>query len=49
MSVIVDNVGLILAGLRMTLLITTAASLCGLLLGTLLAVFRVSPIPPLPW
>lgn len=47
MSVIVDNVGLILAGLRMTLLITTAASLCGLLLGTLLAVFRVSPIPPL--
>jgi glutamate transport system permease protein len=47
MGVVTDNLGLLLGGLLVTLELTALAFVGALLLGTVLAVFRVSPIPPL--
>ena len=47
MHVVTDNLGLPARGLLVTLELTVLGFVGALLLGTLLAVFRVSPIPPL--
>ena len=47
MDIIVDNIGLYRDGLLKTLQICLYAGIGSLLLGTLIATFRVSPIPPL--
>ena len=47
MSVVTDNIGFLLGGLLVTLALTALGFLGALVLGTVLAVFRVSPIPPL--
>jgi glutamate transport system permease protein len=46
-NVIIDNLGFLLGGLLLTLELTALAFVGALLLGTVLAVFRVSPVPPL--
>jgi glutamate transport system permease protein len=45
--VVTDNIGFLLGGLLVTLELTAIGFVGALLLGTVLAVFRVSPIPPL--
>jgi ABC-type amino acid transport system permease subunit len=45
--VVTDNIGFLLGGLLITLELTAIGFVGALLLGTVLAVFRVSPIPPL--
>jgi len=45
--VVTDNLGFLLGGLLITLELTAIGFVGALLLGTVLAVFRVSPIPPL--
>lgn len=47
MRVVTDNAGFLLGGLLVTLQLTGLGFAGALLLGTVLAVFRVSPIPPL--
>jgi glutamate transport system permease protein len=47
MNVITDNLGYLLGGFGVTLQLTVLGFAGALLLGTVLAVFRVSPIPPL--
>lgn len=47
MNVITDNLGMIGSGLLTTLLIAFLAYAGALVLGTIMAVFRVGPIPPL--
>ena len=47
MHVVTDNIGFLLGGLLVTLELTAIGFVGALLLGTVLAVFRVSPIPPL--
>ena len=47
MRVVTDNIGFLLGGLLITLELTAIGFVGALLLGTVLAVFRVSPIPPL--
>lgn len=47
MTVLTDNLGLLGQGLLTTLVIALTAFVGALVLGTLMAVFRVSPIPPL--
>ena len=47
MRVVTDNLGYLLGGLLVTLELTVLGFLGALALGTVLAVFRVSPIPPL--
>ncbi len=47
MRVVTDNIGFLLGGLLVTLELTAIGFVGALLLGTVLAVFRVSPIPPL--
>lgn len=46
-DVLADNLGVLVAGLGTTLAITAMAFVSALVLGTVVAVFRVSPIPPL--
>jgi glutamate transport system permease protein len=46
-DVLTDNLGVLVAGLGTTLAITALAFVSALVLGTLVAVFRVSPVPPL--
>ena len=46
-DVLTDNLGVLVAGLGTTLAITATAFVSALVLGTVVAVFRVSPIPPL--
>jgi glutamate transport system permease protein len=46
-QVVTDNIGFLLGGLLVTLELTALGFAGALLLGTVLAVFRVSPIPPL--
>ncbi len=46
-DVLTDNLGVLVQGLATTLAITALAFLSALVLGTVVAVFRVSPIPPL--
>ena len=47
MRVVTDNLGFLLGGLLVTLELTALGFVGALALGTVLAVFRVSPIPPL--
>lgn len=47
MDIIVDNIGLYRDGLLTTLQISLYAATGSLILGTLIATFRVSPLPPL--
>jgi glutamate transport system permease protein len=47
--VVTDNLGFLLGGLLVTLELTVLGFVGALLLGTVLAVFRVSPIAPLRW
>jgi glutamate transport system permease protein len=49
MSVIFDNFGLFLDGFLGTLRICFYAAVGSLVIGTLIAAFRVSPLPPLRW
>jgi glutamate transport system permease protein len=49
LSVVTDNLGFLLGGLLVTLELTVLGFVGALLLGTVLAVFRVSPIAPLRW
>jgi glutamate transport system permease protein len=46
-DVLTGNLGVLVAGLGTTLAITSLAFVSALVLGTLVAVFRVSPVPPL--
>lgn len=48
-SVIVDNLDLYWSGVLTTLRICLYAGIGALVLGTLLAAFRVAPVPPLRW
>lgn len=47
MKIITDNIGMIASGLLTTLTIALLAYAGALVVGTLIAVFRVSPVPPL--
>ncbi|MGH3842888.1 MAG: amino acid ABC transporter permease [Pseudonocardiaceae bacterium] len=47
MHVVIDNLGFLLGGLLVTLELTALAFVGALLLGTVVAVFRVSPVAPL--
>ena len=47
MRVVTDNLGFLLGGLLVTLELTALGFVGALVFGTVLAVFRVSPIPPL--
>jgi glutamate transport system permease protein len=47
LSVVTDNLGFLAGGLLVTLALTVLGFLGALALGTVLAVFRVSPVPPL--
>ena len=46
-DVLTGNLGVLVAGLGTTLAITALAYVSALVLGTVVAVFRVSPVPPL--
>ncbi|RAX23129.1 MULTISPECIES: amino acid ABC transporter permease [unclassified Actinomyces] len=47
MNVITDNLGMLGQGLVTTLTIAIIGYACALVVGTVIAIFRVSPIPPL--
>ncbi|GAA3037686.1 amino acid ABC transporter permease [Actinokineospora globicatena] len=49
MNVIIDNFPLYVSGFLQTLRICAFAALGSLVLGTVIAGFRVSPVPPLRW
>lgn len=49
MGTLLDNLDVIVRGFRLTLLIFAGGVVISLLLGTLLAAMRVSPVPPLRW
>ncbi len=49
MDVVVENSDVFLAGFRMTLSLTLLSAVGALVLGTLIAAMRVSPVPPLRW
>ena len=49
MSVVFDNLGFLFGGLLVTLGLTVLGFAGALVIGTVLAVFRVSPITPLRW
>jgi len=49
MDVVIDNLDTILGGFRTTVLLTLISGGIALVAGTLLAVMRVGPIPPLRW
>ena len=49
MQILLDNAGFLMRGIGTTLALTVLSYLFALVLGTLLAVARVSPIPPLRW
>lgn len=46
-SILIDNLGVLWQGILTTLAITALAFVSAVVLGTVVAVFRVSPIPPL--
>jgi glutamate transport system permease protein len=48
-DVVLDNLPLLLRGFRETIFLTVLAALLALVLGTLLAGMRVSPVPTLRW
>ena len=49
MNVIFDNISLYAHGLLTTLKICAFAAIGALIVGTIMAAFRVSPVPPLRW
>jgi glutamate transport system permease protein len=49
LSVIIDNLDLFVSGFLLTLQLCVLAAVGALLLGTVLAVMRISPLPPLRW
>jgi glutamate transport system permease protein len=49
LSVIIDNLDLFVSGFLLTLQLCILAAVGALLLGTILAVMRISPVPPLRW
>ena len=49
MDVVLDNLDAFARGFRTTISLTLLSALGALLLGTLLAAMRVSPVPPLRW
>lgn len=49
MNVIIENFGVFAAGFLKTLQICLYAAIGSLVLGTVIAAFRVSPLPPLRW
>ncbi|HEY8472633.1 MAG TPA: amino acid ABC transporter permease [Natronosporangium sp.] len=49
MSVIIDNLDLFVSGFLLTLQLCILSTVGSLLLGTVLAVMRISPLPPLRW
>lgn len=49
MSDVLDNLDVFLRGFRTTVSLTLLAAIGALLLGTLIAAMRVSPVPPLRW
>jgi glutamate transport system permease protein len=48
-SVIIDNLDLFVSGFLLTLQLCILAAIGSLLLGTVLVVMRISPVPPLRW
>ncbi|MGP9536443.1 amino acid ABC transporter permease [Brachybacterium sp. AOP43-C2-M15] len=48
-ALLLDNLPLLLAGVGYTVALTVVGYVLALVLGTVLAVFRVSPVPPLRW
>ncbi len=49
MDVVLDNLDVFVDGFRTTLSLTLLAAVGALVLGTLIAAMRVSPVPPLRW
>ena len=49
MDVVLDNLDVFAEGFKNTLLLTLLAAIGALVLGTLIAAMRVSPVPPLRW
>ncbi len=49
MDVVLDNLDVFVDGFRTTLSLTLLAAVGALILGTLIAAMRVSPVPPLRW
>ena len=49
MSVVLDNLDVFLEGMRQTALLSVLSFAMALVLGTLVAGMRVSPVPPLRW
>ena len=49
MQVLLDNLGKILEGFQVTLILFAGGTVLALGLGTVLAAMRVSPVPPLRW
>lgn len=49
MNVIVDNLDVFLEGMRLTALLSLLSFAMAMVLGTLVAGMRVSPVPPLRW
>jgi glutamate transport system permease protein len=48
-NTVIDNLDVYTAGFRTTLALTLLAAMGALVLGTLIAAMRVSPVPPLRW
>ncbi|PFH90632.1 amino acid ABC transporter permease [Bacillus sp. AFS088145] len=48
-SILTDHMEYFLEGLRVTILTSLIALLCSFILGTIIAVMRISPIKPLNW
>jgi glutamate transport system permease protein len=48
-STVIDNLDVYLSGFRTTVSLTLMAAMGALVLGTLIAAMRVSPVPPLRW
>lgn len=49
MNVVFDNLGTYAEGMRTTVSLTIAGFLMAMVVGTVVAAFRVSPVPPLRW
>jgi glutamate transport system permease protein len=49
MDVVFDNIDLFLRGIRTTVSLTVLSYLAAFAIGTVVAAFRVSPVPPLRW
>ena len=49
MNTVLENLDVYLAGFRLTVQLTLLAAVGALVLGTLIAAMRVSPVPPLRW